>query len=155
MSSNQESTDDIVLRAESLTAGYVGQPVVRELNITVRKGEVVCLLGPNGAGKTTTLMTLTGMLPLMSGTIEMFGRVGQEPLYKRAKSGLSFVTEERSIAISRRQRAARWRSSGEGHRSFPGAQDQNFDPSRAPLRWRAADADSGKGVSTSASTASR
>jgi branched-chain amino acid transport system ATP-binding protein len=100
MSSNQESTDDIVLRAESLTAGYVGQPVVRELNITVRKGEVVCLLGPNGAGKTTTLMTLTGMLPLMSGTIEMFGRVGQEPLYKRAKSGLSFVTEERSIIRS-------------------------------------------------------
>jgi len=95
-----KSASEVVLRAESLTAGYVGQPVVRDVNITVAQGEVVCLLGPNGAGKTTTLMTITGILPLMSGSLEMFGVSGQEPLYRRAKNGLSFVTEERSIIRS-------------------------------------------------------
>jgi len=94
------ASSDRVLCATSLMAGYVGQPVVQDVNITVSPGEVVCLLGPNGAGKTTTLLTLTGVLPLMGGTVEMFGNVSQEPLYKRARNGLSFVTEERSIIRS-------------------------------------------------------
>ena len=38
-------------------------PVVRDLNITVSEGEVVCLLGANGAGKTTSLLTIAGALP--------------------------------------------------------------------------------------------
>lgn len=89
-----------VLHAEELSAGYVGQPVIRDVNLTVMPGEVVCLLGPNGAGKTTTMMTLTGMLPVMAGSVEMFGKTTNEPLYRRARSGLSFVTEERSIIRS-------------------------------------------------------
>ena len=89
-----------VLNAENITAGYLGQPVIRELNFSVASGEVVCLLGPNGAGKTTTMMTLAGMVPLMSGSVEMFGNTTSEPLYRRARGGLSFVTEERSIIRS-------------------------------------------------------
>lgn len=89
-----------VLKASSLSVGYVGQPVVREVSFEVRAGEVVCLLGPNGAGKTTTLLGITGVLPVMGGSVEMFGRSGVQPLYKRAKAGLSFVTEERSIIRS-------------------------------------------------------
>ena len=89
-----------VLHVENLKAGYLGQPVIRYINLTVAPGEVVCLLGPNGAGKTTTMMTLAGMVPLMSGTVEMFGSTTNEPLYRRARGGLSFVTEERSIIRS-------------------------------------------------------
>lgn len=91
---------EVVLKASSLSVGYVGQPVVRDISFEVRAGEVVCLLGPNGAGKTTTLMGITGVLPVMGGSVEMFGRAATMPLYKRAKSGLSFVTEERSIIRS-------------------------------------------------------
>lgn len=98
---NAVSTEpEFVLAATALTSGYVGQPVVRDVSITVKPGEVVCLLGPNGAGKTTTLMTLAGMLPIMSGTVEMFGSATPLPLHRRAQSGLSFVTEERSIIRS-------------------------------------------------------
>ena len=46
------------LVVRELSAGYRGVPVVRELNLEVRPGEVVALLGPNGAGKTTTLETI-------------------------------------------------------------------------------------------------
>jgi branched-chain amino acid transport system ATP-binding protein len=94
------STVERVLHAENLTSGYVGQPVIRDVTLTVEPGEVVCILGPNGAGKTTTMMTLTGMVPVMSGSVEMFGKSTNEPLYRRARSGLSFVTEERSIIRS-------------------------------------------------------
>jgi energy-coupling factor transporter ATP-binding protein EcfA2 len=49
------------LAVEGLFAGYRGVPVVRELDLEVRPGEVVALLGPNGAGKTTTLETIAGL----------------------------------------------------------------------------------------------
>jgi branched-chain amino acid transport system ATP-binding protein len=99
-SSPTEGSKDLVLSAKGLVAGYVGQPVVQGVDISVHPGEVVCLLGPNGAGKTTTLLTLTGVLPLMGGSVEMFGSSTPEPLYRRARNGLSFVTEERSIIRS-------------------------------------------------------
>ena len=43
---------DQLIKIEGLHAGYGGIPVVRDLNLTVGRGEVVALLGPNGAGKT-------------------------------------------------------------------------------------------------------
>ncbi len=59
-----------VISVTNLTAGYGGLPVVRNLNLRVESGEVVALLGPNGAGKTTTLLTIGGVLPAISGSIE-------------------------------------------------------------------------------------
>lgn len=86
-----------ILTVRDLAVGYVGQPVVRGVSFDVRPGEVVCLLGPNGAGKTTTLLGITGVLPVMGGSLEMFGDASSLPLHRRAQMGLSFVTEERSI----------------------------------------------------------
>lgn len=94
------TTDQRVLHVENLSAGYLGQPVVRDISLTVLPGEVVCLLGANGAGKTTTMLALAGLLPAMTGTIEMFGSIENAPLHRRARKGLSFVTEERSIIRS-------------------------------------------------------
>ncbi len=85
------------LEVKNLDAGYLGRAVVRNLSLHVDAGEVVCLLGPNGAGKTTTLLTLAGELPLLAGEVSMFGEITNEPLYRRARLGLSFVTEERSV----------------------------------------------------------
>lgn len=89
-----------VLSVRDVAVGYVGQPVVRDVSFEVNPGEIVCLLGPNGAGKTTTLLGITGVLPVMNGTVEMFGDADALPLHRRARMGLSFVTEERSIIKS-------------------------------------------------------
>ena len=86
-----------VLEARGLSAGYNAQAVVHDLDLVVQPGEVVALLGANGAGKTTTLLALSGELPLLAGDMRMDGEPTQAPLYRRARRGLSFVTEERSI----------------------------------------------------------
>ncbi len=86
-----------ILAARGLSAGYGGQPVVHDLDFEVNPGEVVCLLGPNGAGKTTTMLALSGELPPLAGHVEFDGEVTRAPLHKRARMGLSYVTEERSV----------------------------------------------------------
>ena len=88
---------EALLVAEDVSAGYHGHPIVHDLNLTVPAGKVVVLLGPNGAGKTTTLLTLSGDLPALKGEIFVDGKATKSPLYARAKQGLSFVTEERSV----------------------------------------------------------
>jgi branched-chain amino acid transport system ATP-binding protein len=86
------------LVVRDLSAGYRGVPVVRELNLEVRPGEVVALLGPNGAGKTTTLETIAGLNQPISGTVELSGeKVGGTPAYQLAGRGLALVPEGRAL----------------------------------------------------------
>ncbi|MGH2761677.1 MAG: ABC transporter ATP-binding protein [Thermoleophilaceae bacterium] len=86
-----------VLGTGGLSAGYAGQPVIHELDISVAAGEMVSLLGANGAGKTTTLLAAAGELTPMAGEVRLNGEATKAPLHKRASNGLSFVTEERSV----------------------------------------------------------
>lgn len=86
-----------LLAARALDAGYHGHPIVRGLEITVKAGEICLLLGPNGAGKTTTLLTLAGELAPLGGEVLLYGEPTTAPLHTRARRGLSFVTEERSV----------------------------------------------------------
>jgi branched-chain amino acid transport system ATP-binding protein len=86
-----------VLATRQMSTGYAGQPVVHDLTFEVQPGQVVCLLGPNGAGKTTTMLGLSGELPLISGEVEFEGSTTKAPLHRRARAGMSYVTEERSV----------------------------------------------------------
>src|SRR5260221_10498707 len=86
-----------VIEARGMSTGYAGQAVVRDLGLTVQPGEVVCLLGPNGAGKTTTLLAMSGELPLLVGEVLLDGKPTKAPLFRRARAGMSYVTEERSV----------------------------------------------------------
>ena len=86
-----------VLAARGLCAGYGSVTVVRDLNLEVAPGEVLAILGPNGSGKTTTLRTLAGSLPPLDGHVEIDGSPSRTPLHRRARAGLGFVTEERSV----------------------------------------------------------
>ena len=61
--------NDRLIDIEGLHAGYDGIPVVRDLTLHVDAGEVVALLGPNGAGKTTTLLTISGLLHPIDGSV--------------------------------------------------------------------------------------
>ena len=101
---NGPSASPVLLALNGLTAGYRGVPVVRNLDLEVRAGEIVALLGPNGAGKTTTLKTISGLLPRISGTIEVLGetqaatrRMRSKAVVSLARRGLAHVPEERAL----------------------------------------------------------
>ena len=89
---------DRLIDIDGLHAGYDGIPVVRDLSLHVDAGEVVALLGPNGAGKTTTLLTISGLLHPISGTVHVLGEAvtGDRP-YTNARRGLAHVPEDRSL----------------------------------------------------------
>jgi branched-chain amino acid transport system ATP-binding protein len=89
-----------LLECRALAAGYGALAVVRDVDLHVEPGEVVALIGPNGAGKTTTLLTLAGELPPISGEVVFRGVVTKAPLFQRARQGMGFVTEERSVFMS-------------------------------------------------------
>jgi branched-chain amino acid transport system ATP-binding protein len=74
--------------------------VVRDLDLRVEAGEVVALIGPNGAGKTTTLLTLAGELAPLSGEVVFRGAATKAALFRRARRGMGFVTEERSVFMA-------------------------------------------------------
>jgi len=86
-------TGQPLIEARALSAGYGTVPVLRDLDLEVRPGEVVALLGPNGAGKSTTLRVLSGELTPMSGEVRWLGGTGQAPLHRRARQGLAYVGE--------------------------------------------------------------
>lgn len=88
---------EAVLEARKVSAGYGSAPVVRDLDLHVGAGEVVVLLGPNGAGKTTTMLALAGELSLAGGEVRDGGTPVSSALHRRARSGLGFVSEERSV----------------------------------------------------------
>src|SRR5215470_9968539 len=89
---------DTVLELDRLTVAYYRAPVVRDLTLTVGRGEVVALLGANGAGKTTTLRAISGLLKPASGTVRLDGAdlAGVSPT-ARARLGLAHVPHDRGI----------------------------------------------------------
>ena len=64
----------LALSVKGLSCRYNGQPVLRDLTLSVTKGDIVCLLGASGCGKTTLLKAVAGLLPLEMGAISINGR---------------------------------------------------------------------------------
>lgn len=86
------------LVASQLGKSYRKRPVVRDVDLTLARGEVVGLLGPNGAGKTTCFYMITGLVPCDTGSITLDGRdVTMLPMYRRARLGLGYLPQESSI----------------------------------------------------------
>ena len=86
-----------VVATRDLSVGYAGISVAHGIDIHVRSGEVVALLGRNGAGKTTILHTIAGLLPAISGSVELHGSIPARSFHRRVRAGLALVTEERAI----------------------------------------------------------
>lgn len=90
---------EVVVGVHALNAGYGQVPVLRNVDLEVRTGEVVVLLGSNGAGKTTTLRTLAGNLRPSSGQLTWLGKFTppRTPVHKRAALGIRSIPEHKAI----------------------------------------------------------
>ena len=86
------------LVASGLGKRYRKRPVVRNVSISLRRGEAVGLLGPNGAGKTTTFYMITGLVRPDEGRVTLDGNdVTHLPMYRRARLGVGYLPQEASI----------------------------------------------------------
>jgi branched-chain amino acid transport system ATP-binding protein len=94
------ATEPPLVATKGLFAGYGAASILRNVEIQVARGQVVALLGPNGAGKTTTVLTLAGELKPQQGEVIHNGKAGHSPLFRRARSGLAYVGEDRTVFMS-------------------------------------------------------
>ncbi|HEY0835658.1 MAG TPA: LPS export ABC transporter ATP-binding protein [Azospirillum sp.] len=86
------------LVARNLGKAFKKRPVVRDVSISVQRGEAVGLLGPNGAGKTTCFYMITGLIAADVGTILLDGQdITGLPMYRRARLGIGYLPQEASI----------------------------------------------------------
>jgi branched-chain amino acid transport system ATP-binding protein len=89
---------EALLELDGLEVAYDGVPALRELSLSVARGEIVGLIGPNGAGKSTTLHAVMGLVRANRGDIRYSGRSiqGRAP-EKIARAGVALVPEGRRI----------------------------------------------------------
>ncbi len=86
------------LEARHLQKSYGSRKVVKDVSLSVAKGEVVGLLGPNGAGKTTSFYMIVGLVRADDGQITIDGQpVEHMPIHRRSRLGLSYLPQEPSI----------------------------------------------------------
>jgi len=86
------------LVAKTLGKRYKNRPVVRDVSLSLQRGEAVGLLGPNGAGKTTCFYMITGLIQPDYGTITLDGiDITELPMYRRARLGIGYLPQEPSI----------------------------------------------------------
>jgi lipopolysaccharide export system ATP-binding protein len=77
---------------------YKKRPVVRNVSLSVRRGEAVGVLGPNGAGKTTTFYMIVGLVKPDTGSISLDGHdITDLPMYRRARLGIGYLPQEASV----------------------------------------------------------
>ncbi|WP_420033580.1 metal ABC transporter ATP-binding protein [Streptomyces sp. cg28] len=98
-----ENTDPVITM-RTVTAELGSRPVLRGIDLTVRRGEVVALLGANGSGKSTAVRSIIGQVPVTGGGIELFGtprgrfkewsRVGYVPQRTTAAGGVPATVTE-------------------------------------------------------------
>ncbi|MDD9923437.1 MAG: LPS export ABC transporter ATP-binding protein [Boseongicola sp.] len=86
------------LKVRNLRKSYRRRPVIRDVSLDLKRGEVVALLGPNGSGKTTCFYSIAGLVMPDGGEVLIDGQdVTNYPMYRRAKLGIGYLPQERSI----------------------------------------------------------
>ncbi|MBT3671865.1 MAG: LPS export ABC transporter ATP-binding protein [Porticoccaceae bacterium] len=87
-----------ILEARNLAKFYAKRPVVKDISLSVKQGEIVGLLGPNGAGKTTCFYMIIGLVSQDAGTISIDQQdITNLPMHGRARKGLGYLPQEPSI----------------------------------------------------------
>lgn len=88
----------MLLEVNQAVSHIAGNPVLRDVSLSLANGETVALIGRNGAGKTSLLRTVMGILPLKKGSIQFSGAdLGGLHSHDRARLGIGYAPEERRL----------------------------------------------------------
>jgi iron complex transport system ATP-binding protein len=100
MELKMKSTAQIAV--QDVTFGYFHQPVLRNVSVSFRAGEVVSLLGPNGSGKTTLLKIVLGLFAPQSGEVLLEGRPVRAMAPKQLARRIAYVPQFHRITFGYR-----------------------------------------------------
>ena len=90
-----------ILDMRGVCKAFDGVPVLKNVNLSVEKGEIHALLGENGAGKSTLMNILTGVVPMDAGEIAFDGRaVAQPSVTESERMGIAFVHQELNLFLT-------------------------------------------------------
>lgn len=93
-----ESSKAPMLKISGLNFYYGESHILRDVDLTVPKGQMICLIGRNGVGKTTLLKNIIGLLSPRSGAIAYNGQtINSLTADNRARMGISYVPQGREI----------------------------------------------------------
>ena len=86
------------LAINKISKSFGNKQVVKDVSLSIKKGEIVGLLGPNGAGKTTIFYIVVGLLKPDTGSIILDKiNISDLPIYLRGQKGISYLPQEPSI----------------------------------------------------------
>jgi branched-chain amino acid transport system ATP-binding protein len=86
------------LEVAGAEAGYGTVPIISDVSLEVRRGEIVTVVGPNGAGKSTLLKAIVGSLRLSAGEVRLAGeRVDQLATQQRVRIGMGYVPQSEDV----------------------------------------------------------
>ncbi|MGE5472044.1 MAG: ABC transporter ATP-binding protein [Bacteroidota bacterium] len=89
---------EVILEVRDLRVAYGKVEALHQVNLTIRRGEIVTVIGPNGAGKTTLLAALMGLLPASGEIVYMgHGQVGERQVERLVRQGMTLVPEKREL----------------------------------------------------------
>jgi urea transport system ATP-binding protein len=89
---------DLMLQISNLNVYYGESHILRQVDLSVPKGQMVCLIGRNGVGKTTLLKTIMGLLNPRTGTLNFAGQnITKKSTDQRARLGIGYVPQGREI----------------------------------------------------------
>ncbi|MEL0286735.1 MAG: LPS export ABC transporter ATP-binding protein [Paracoccaceae bacterium] len=100
MTMSPEATDTLStgISVRGLRKSYRKRMVIRDVSLTLNRGEVVALLGPNGSGKTTTFYAIAGLIGSDGGQVLLDGQdISRLPMYRRARLGIGYLPQEMSV----------------------------------------------------------
>ena len=87
-----------MLELDGVRAGYDSTPILRNVDLTVERGEIVGVMGKNGVGKATLVKTVVGLVEPDEGSVRFDGRdVTDDPPHERARQGMGYIPQGREI----------------------------------------------------------
>jgi len=87
-----------MLEISNINCAYDGAPVIHDVSLGVREGELVSIVGANGAGKSTIMRTIAGLMHPINGTIKFKGKdISRLPAHMIIREGISYVPEGRRL----------------------------------------------------------
>lgn len=110
----------MLLEVEKINTYRGPAHILHDVSLSVREGEAVSLVGRNGAGRTTIIESITGLLPVRSGTIRFKGEdITRLPPHRRARRGIGYAPEDAGIfpelSVAENLMLSRWLSGAKGN----------------------------------------